>query len=234
MLISWFSAGVSSAVATKSAINKYKNVKIIYTHIEDQHPDTLRFIRDCENWFGIEIEILQSKLKNVENACLQSGFVNSPFGASCTRLLKRRVRKEWENKNNGNHTYVWGFDLAEKNRAERIIESMPEFDHIFPLIENEITKENAHGILEKAGIKRPVMYELGYPNNNCIGCLKGGMGYWNKIRKDFPDIFKKRCIMERKLKGKIFKEFYLDELEEDKGREQKIIISDCGLFCELK
>ena len=32
------------------------------------------------------------------------------------------------------------------------------------------------------------MYDLGYPNNNCIGCIKGGMGYWNRIRKDFPDI----------------------------------------------
>ena len=36
---------------------------------------------------------------------------------------------------------------------------------------------------------RPLMYDLGYPNNNCIGCVKGGMGYWNHIRKDFPEVF---------------------------------------------
>ena len=33
---------------------------------------------------------------------------------------------------------------------------------------------------------------MGYNNNNCIGCIKGGMGYWNKIRVDFPEVFEKR------------------------------------------
>jgi hypothetical protein len=38
--VSWFSAGVSSAVATKLEIESID--RIIYTHIHDQHPDTLR------------------------------------------------------------------------------------------------------------------------------------------------------------------------------------------------
>ena len=77
------------------------------------------------------------------------------------------------------------------------------------------------------------MYELGYPNNNCIGCIKGGMGYWNKIKKDFPDVFNDRCKMERDIGGRVFKDFFLDELPENRGRKQKIIIPDCGLFCEI-
>jgi 3'-phosphoadenosine 5'-phosphosulfate sulfotransferase (PAPS reductase)/FAD synthetase len=233
MIVSWFSAGVSSAVATKKAIEKYGKIKIIYTHIEDQHPDTMRFISDCEKWFNQKIEINQSPLKSVENACIQSGFVNSPYGAPCSSLLKRRVRKEWESDNGKDHLYIWGLDLNEKNRAERILESMSESEHEFPLIENNYTKQDVHGMIEKAGIKRPLMYDLGYPNNNCIGCVKGGMGYWNKIRIDFPEVFKKRCEMERKIGGKIFKEFYLDELPENLGRELKIIVPDCGLFCEV-
>ena len=39
MIVSWFSAGVSSAVATKLTVEKYGKIKIIYTHIEDQHED---------------------------------------------------------------------------------------------------------------------------------------------------------------------------------------------------
>jgi len=233
MIVSWFSAGVSSAVATKYALEKYDEVKIIYTHIEDQHPDTMRFISDCENWFGQKIEINQSPLKSVENACVQSGFVNSPYGAACTRLLKKRVRNEWELDNGKNHIYVWGLDFNEQGRAERICESMPESDHVFPLLRNSLDKKNVHGMIEKAKIKRPEMYDLGYPNNNCIGCVKGGMGYWNKIRTDFPEVFKARCEMERKIGGKIFKDFYLDELKEDRGNKQKIIVPDCGLMCEI-
>ena len=41
------------------------------------------------------------------------------------------------------------------------------------------------------------MYDMGYPNNNCIGCVKGGMGYWNHIRKDFPEVFDSRAKLER-------------------------------------
>lgn len=233
MIVSWFSAGVSSAIATKMALNKYGDIKVIYTHIEDQHEDTMRFIGDCEKWLGVKIDILQSPLKSVNNACRQHGFVNSPYGAACTRLLKKRVRKEWEMEHGSDCTYVWGFDYSEKDRSDRVVETMPDNDHIFPLIDGLIDKQAAHGIIERAGIKRPAMYDLGYPNNNCIGCVKGGGGYWNAIKRDFPDVFKQRCEMERMIGGKVFKEFYLDEMPEYYGRDLKIIVPDCGLFCEL-
>lgn len=231
MIVSWFSAGVSSAVATKLCIDKID--KIIYTHIDDQHEDTMRFVFDCENWFCKKIEILQSPLKSVENACRSAGFVNSPYGASCTRLLKKRVRKEWELNQTESLTYIWGFDERERERARRVEETMSEYTHIFPLIENHIDKQTAHGMIVKAGIKRPKMYDMGYPNNNCLGCIKGGGGYWNKIKIDFPEVFKKRAEMERLIGGKVFKDFYLDEMPEDYGRNLKAIVPDCGLFCEI-
>lgn len=232
MIVSWFSAGVSSAVATKMALNKYPDTRIIYTHIDDQHEDTLRFLSDCEKWFNKKIEIIQSPLKSVNNACLKASFVNGPRGASCTRLLKIRVRKEWEMENGSDYTYVWGYDYAEPHRAERMSnELLPLNDHIYPLLENLIDKQAAHGILDKAGIKRPYMYELGYPNNNCIGCIKGGGGYWNKIKIDFPDVFKSRCELERKIGHTCIKGVFLDELPENYGIDLKIIVPDCGLFC---
>ena len=191
--IAWFSAGVSSAVATKLMIDQID--QIIYTHIADQHPDTLRFVRDCESWFGKPVEVLQSPYMSVENACRMSGgrgYINGPGGAACTKFLKRRVRKEWEANQTENLRYVWGMDYGEKHRAERLYETMPDQDHVFPLIDRHMTKEAAHQTLSASGIKRPEMYDLGYSNNNCIGCVKGGMGYWNHIRRDFPSIFEDR------------------------------------------
>ena len=232
LVISWFSAGVSSAVATKLASSTYPDMKVMYIHIDDQHEDTIRFVKDCEKWIGIKIEILQSNLKSVNNACLQAAFINSPYGASCTRLLKKRVRKEWEYQNAGPYTYIWGYDSNEYKRAQRLQESLSEDRHLFPLIANNISKVKAHGILQKAGLKRPVMYELGYPNNNCIGCVKGGMGYWNKIRKDFPDVFEIRCQLEEKIGGRVFREFNLRDLEEGRGRDLIPIVSECGILCE--
>lgn len=229
MVVSWFSAGVSSAVATKLVISDID--KIIYTHIEDQHPDTMRFVKDCEKWFGKEIEILQSPYKTVDDALKAACYVNGVHGAPCTRLLKRRVRQEWEI-DKTDLTYIWGFDAHEQDRCLRLDETMPGQKHIFPLLERQITKADAHRILSASGIGRPAMYGMGYHNNNCIGCVKGGMGYWNKIRVDFPDVFQKRAETERVIGGTCIKGIYLDELPPNAGRKQDLIFDDCGVLCE--
>ena len=232
--VCWISAGVSSFVAgylERDTIDKY-----IYIDIDDQHPDSMRFIKDCENVLGKEIEILKSPYGSVENAVKACGLfriVHTGF-APCTSWLKKRVRKEWERAHaEYDITYVWGMDLNEKRRADNLVDTMIEYEHCFPLIERELTKEQAHGLCESLGIKRPMMYDLGYNNNNCIGCVKGGMGYWNKIRVDFPDVFESRAKLERKLDNKILKECFLDELDENRGRMSNEISTECDIFCML-
>ena len=55
--VCWLSAGVSSFVAGYLA----KNVdEYIYIDIENQHPDSMRFIKDCERHLGNEVKILIS------------------------------------------------------------------------------------------------------------------------------------------------------------------------------
>jgi len=232
LTVSWFSAGVSSAVATALDIDRID--RILYIHIEDQHEDTLRFVHDCEAWFGIPTETIQSPLKSVENACRMAAFVNSGrLGAACTERLKRRLRKQWESEQTKHLRYVWGFDCHEVERADRITHSMPNQDHLFPLIEQKINKAQAHAILKANSIRRPAMYDLGYQNNNCIGCVKGGMGYWNKIRVDFPAVFAARAKMERDIGGTCINGIYLDGLDPERGRNEPPICDECGIMCEL-
>lgn len=232
MKVVWFSAGISSFIACYLT----KDVdKIIYIDIDDQHPDSIRFVKDCEIILGKPIEILKSHYGCVENAIRAATVIKLPSGfAPCTNWLKKRVRMDWEYEHQGEElTYVWGFDCEERARAERLIEAMPKFKNEFPLIENNLTKQDCHAIANRLGLKRPAMYDFGYNNNNCIGCIKGGMGYWNKIRKDFPEVFKRRAKLEREIGHSILKECYLDELEPNKGAEQKEILEECGIFCEL-
>lgn len=233
MIVSWFSAGVSSAVATKLMINDID--KIIYTHIDDQHPDTLRFVKECEVWFGKPVEILQSEYKSVESVCFKIKYINGVRGASCTQKLKRLVRTQWEYEQpiDEKLTYIWGMDSQEQNRCDRLLVTMPNQNHRFPLLEKGIGKNQAHEILNASGIKRPMMYELGYNNNNCVGCVKGGKGYWNHIRIDFPDVFQRRAEMERAIGASCINGTYLDELKPAEGRHTPPIVDDCGILCEL-
>lgn len=232
--VCWISAGVSSFIAgylERESIDKY-----IYIDIDDQHEDSMRFIKDCEDVLGKPIDILKSEYGSVDNAAKAFGhyrIVRTGF-APCTNWLKKRVRKEWEDKHREyDITYVWGMDLNERHRAEVIKETMVEFEHCFPLIDRELTKADCHGMLRSLGIKRPLMYDLGYNNNNCIGCVKGGMGYWNKIRNDFPDVFERRAKLEREMGDSILKECYLDELDPDRGRISDDIPEECGIYCML-
>lgn len=208
--------------------------EIIYTHVSNQHPDSLRFLHDCERLLGRKIEILQSdRYADVDDVIEKTRCVNTPYGAPCTRALKRDVRKKWESENSDHHIYVWGFDKNEVKRAERIRNTMSDYEHEFPLIDYGLSKEDAHGIAERLGLKRPIMYDLGYQNNNCIGCVKGGMGYWNKIRIDFPDVFERRAKQEREIGHSCIRGVFLDELDPDKGNANNEVMEECGIFCEL-
>ncbi len=230
MKVCWLSAGVSSFIATY--LERKTIDKIIYIHIDDQHEDTMRFVQDCESILNKEIEILQSDYKNVENVARQFGYVNNPKFAKCTDVLKRRVRKRWE-RGKKDLIYVWGYDWNEKGRAESTEKSMPKQKHEFPLIENMLSKDEVHGINRRLGLRRPAMYEMGYRNNNCVGCVKGGMGYWNKIRVDFPEVFKARAKMERDIGHSCINGVFLDELEPNRGMFDNEILDDCGIMCQI-
>lgn len=215
----------------------------IYIDIKDQHPDSLSFIKDCESAIGKPIQVLRSNEYTCVDDCVRAfgGFRNPGNGfAPCTNWMKKRVRKEWENRNKDYELiYVWGFDFKEKSRAERTVESNPQARHEFPLIDRNLSKEEVHGLFERTfPFKRPFMYELGYPNNNCLGCTKGGMGYWNKIRKDFPDVFKSRSELERLVGHSILKDskgspIYLDELDPNRGNMNTEVFPECGIMCYL-
>lgn len=91
--ICWFSGGVSSFIA--AYLRKDTIDEIFYIDIPDQHPDTLRFLKDCEKALGKKIEILKSDLGSVNDVIERFRFINSPYGAKCTQVLKKKVRQDW-------------------------------------------------------------------------------------------------------------------------------------------
>ena len=240
--VCWLSAGVSSFIAgwlVRDTVDEY-----IYIDIKDQHPDSLRFIKDCEKALGKPVTVLRSEqYDSVADVCRAFRYINGARGARCTEVLKKRVRKEWEYAHRDYElTYVWGMDADEKKRADRLNESMPDFHHEFPLIDRGLRKQDTHGLCKQLGIRRPAMYDMGYSNNNCIGCVKGGMWYWNKIRVDFPEVFADRAKMEREighsiirreLPGRKKENLFLDELDPSAGKKTDEIMQDCSIACQL-
>ena len=239
--LAWFSCGVTSAIACKLALKQYKKVRLIYIETGSHHPDSLRFLKDCENWYGQKIEIHRSlKYSSHFDVIERKHFINSPYGAPCTLELKKKVRYSIEDEQKNWHGQIFGFDYCsnEIKRAERFLVEYPKAKAIFPLIEKQLTKQDCMGMLLNANIKIPMMYKLGYKNNNCIGCVKGSMSYWNHIRKDFPSTFNKMAVLERKLKATCLHDangnIYLDQLDPQRGLNENPLVPECSIYCQLE
>lgn len=161
--------------------------------------------------------------------------MSNRFGAPCTQVLKKQSRYEFELKHNIAF-HVLGFTYDELSRHETFKKF--ERDNILPvLIDNKITKKDCFSILADAGIKLPMIYKLGFPNANCIGCVKAtSPTYWNLVRKQFPEVFAERAEQSRRLGARLVRykgqRLFLDELPENaKGNNLKSY--ECGIFCDL-
>lgn len=234
--IGWFSGGVTSAVAIKVMIEFGFKVDIIYFETGQHHYDHSRFLRDCEKWYGQSIEIYKNqKYLNPIDVCRKTRYINGPSGARCTLEMKKNLRFEIE-KGRDFEGQIFGFesDLKQINRAIRFEQQYPEAKAVFPLIELKMDKVACLDRITGDNIAIPAMYKLGYHNSNCIGCVKGGMGYWNKIRIDFPMIFEEMSKVEREVGHSCIKGVFLDELDPDRGRHQSLKLPECGVVCPVE
>jgi len=233
-IVCWFSCGAASAVATKIAISELKEGQeliIAYTEVIEEHPDNKRFLADCEKWFGRKILILgNDKYERSIYKVFEKQFIKTPKGSPCTRTLKKSVRQKFEQVND---RQVFGYTAEEQTRLDRFIDANNDVDIWTPLIDKGLGKEDCLAMLKNAGIELPIMYKLGYHNNNCIGCVKGGMGYWNKIKVDFPEHFDKMAKLERFKNQKVFKDRFLDELKPTDGNYPSEPNIECSIFCQM-
>ena len=243
-IVVWFSCGAASAVAAKKTIEIYgssHDIRVVNNPIAEEDPDNRRFLKDVEGWLGVPIE-LSINPKYPDCKCVDvwedKRFMSSPYGAPCTTTLKKEARQHWENQNP--HDYiVLGFTSDEKRRHERFIQT--ERSNVLPVLINAgITKQDCYQIISEAGLVLPYVYFQGYPNANCIGCVKAtSPTYWNHVRKYHPEVFAERAEQSRRLGAKLVRykgeRIFLDELPlEAKGRPLKGMNFECGIFCEEK
>lgn len=237
MIVVWFSCGVASAVAAKVALDSFDDVRIVNIPIAEEDQDNIRFKEDVAKWLNYPIETYtHSKWPQSSAVELweRGRFMSNRFGAECTRTLKKGARYEWQAIHRPEN-HILGFTFDEKARADRFqLTECPS--HIPVLVHKKITKADCFDIIQKAGIKRPAIYDMGYPNANCIGCVKAtSPTYWNLVREKHPEVFEQRANLSREIGCRLVrvsnKRIFLDELKpSDKGR--KIKSWDCGVFCE--
>lgn len=237
-VICWWSAGITSAVCAKLCLEEYgADARVVYCDTRSEHPDNQRFLADCERWYGRPIEKIRSAVyEDIWDVFERTRWLVGPSGARCTVELKKRLRMAYEEPDD---LQAFGFDAGEAHRVERFKANNPEVNLLTPLLDRGITKADCAQAVREAAIELPVMYRLGYRNNNCIGCVKGQAGYWNKVRVDFPDHFARMAALERDIGAAICKTeaggtrtpIYLDQLPPDQGSYEAEPDIACGIWC---
>lgn len=238
----WFSCGAASAVAAKKTVERYgssADIRVLNNPVIEEDEDNRRFLKDVEAWVGVKIESVAAKKfpsASAVDVWAKHKYMSGVSGAPCTMELKKRARQEWE-KDNHVDWHVLGFTADEKRRHDRFV--LTERSNLLPvLIDANITKNDCYNIIRSAGIELPRIYSLGYPNANCIGCVKATSStYWNHVRAMHPDVFDARAAQSREIGARLVrykgKRMFLDELPADaKGRSMKSMDIECGIFCE--
>ena len=212
-IICWWSGGATSAVACKLAVDIFglDSCEFLMIDTKNEDDDTYRFKKDCEKWYGKKINTISAipeRFESIQDVWRKYKSLNIAQGAVCSLHLKMKVRERWQKNNDYKHQ-VFGYDFQKKemNRALSIKLNHPTTKAIFPLLMYGYTKSKCMEILEDAGIAIPNSYKYGFQNNNCIktGCVQGGVGYWQKMKREHPDKFIKMANIEHELtneKGK--------------------------------
>lgn len=240
-IVCHFSCGASSAVATKIAIEENKRktqlpLVVVRCIVREEHVDNERFAADCEKWFGVSIQnLINAKYDgSIYKVFEKERYIAGIAGARCSRALKREVGQEFAALGDLD---VIGFtaDPREQDRFDRLMDANRE-RRLWPiLIERNLLKSDCLAIVERAGIKLPEMYALGYEHNNCLVCVKGGAGYLNKARRDFPEEFARMSKVSRDLGVRLVKikgvRMFLDELPNGAGNAPDEPEVQCGIFC---
>ena len=208
-IICWWSGGVTSAVACKIAIDIFgeDRCKVIMIDTQNEDDDTYRFKKDCELWYNIPIETITGigeKYSSIQEVWIKHKSLNVAKGAICSTVLKRGVRETWQKQNSFTHQiFGFEFDNKEFNSALAMHINHPDSKSIYPLLMMGYNKKDCLKIIEENNIKIPIVYKLGYKNNNCAktGCVQGGIGYWQKIKTEQPHKFNAMADMEHYLTG---------------------------------
>ena len=84
-MLCWFSCGAASAVASKEALNRFKDeYDVIVVNCDtrpSEHPDNYRFSADCEKWFGQPIVYLRSsKYETVDEVFEKTRYMSGVAG----------------------------------------------------------------------------------------------------------------------------------------------------------
>lgn len=192
------SGGLSSAWVALWAKEKIENPIFYFNDTKWEHEDLYRFLNDIETVLGVALKRDDDGRTPEEVFYDQSMLANNRVPL-CSRVLKaERLQKYVE----PGDVVFFGIGTDEAHRALRI---KPIYEKLgvytrFPLIEENVTREQVKEKIAEVGIKEPELYGMGFTHNNCSGgCVRSGKKQWAHLLRTLPEVYAERERVEREV-----------------------------------
>lgn len=239
-VVAWVSAGAPSAVAAKLTVQKYaatNEVVLAYCETGMEHPDNERFLSDVTRWTNHPVTHLKStKYKDTWEVWEDRKYLAGIKGAPCTTELKIKPRVAFQRVDDI-HVFGYTEDVNDMRRAESLQDHFFELTIKTPLIDMRLNRAACLAIIERAGIELPALYGLGYPNNNCVACVKAtSASYWALVRKTHPVEFCRLAKLSREFGARLCRidgqRAFIDEIPDDHPSINAVAPA-CDFLCHL-
>lgn len=225
------SGGKASAWCADWAFRNYpkEDIVLYFNDTKWEHKDLYRFLNDLSVYFDHPITT-DSDGRSPEELFYDHNAIANNRMPFCSHELKAlRLQKYYKD----GDTLVFGLGLDEPHRAIRLTSVYDGVSSktgkacslMFPLISNEVTKEDIDKFLRDANIDEPELYKLGFLHNNCSGgCVRAGKKHWKVLYEKLPEVYAERERVEREMReytGKDIHIFKDETLEAFRGRIER-------------
>lgn len=200
-----YSGGIGSFGAAKILVDLYgsDNVDLLFADTKTEDEDLYRFLDETKELLGCELHRIVDG-RNVWEVFQDKRYIGNSRIDPCSRILKREPLRKYINENYDpeQDIVVLGIDWTEAHRLEKAKPKWEPWTVIAPLTERvDVNKKTIFGWLEEAGIKKPRLYEMGFPHNNCGGfCVKAGQAQFKMLAEHMPERFDYHAEQEQKMR----------------------------------
>lgn len=228
-----FSGGVTSAWCAGWALRTFprEEVTLLFHDTKEEHPDTYRFLHEMAAALRHPI-VERSDGRSVTQLFRDEGYLGNNQKTFCSRILKAEQGAKYvaELRAQAGAVFVeenlfdqrptgWyvgdepfqvlkviGYSKNERKRVQKMVGACgaDRVVPVFPLITENITKQEATDWCIAQGVKPSAMY-CWAEHSNCIGCVKGGRAYWIAVAENHPDVFAQRIALEEEFGHQIIR-----------------------------
>lgn len=198
-----FSGGLGSAVSALIAHEQGLEFTLLFADTLIEDDDLYRFIEDVSSAVGVPITYLRDGRTPWE-VFRDVRYHGNSRTAHCSDILKRQQVKQWLAENAApDDPMVLGMDMWEQDRIDR---AQRHYDRpvVSLLNEYQVWRPQYDEWLERYGLEKPRLYELGFPHNNCGGfCVRAGLGQHRRLLDVFPERFAWHEEQQRQLMSEV-------------------------------